>query len=87
MIKMGGQMLRQQMNTFYAGNNGRTGFMTLHRPVYGSDSAAFGWGDADFFLGLPEVLGRGLDTGTWGHRKTIWGLLPGRLAGERLRSR
>src|SRR5262249_27162336 len=27
MVKTGGQLLRQQMNPFYAGNNGRTGFI------------------------------------------------------------
>ncbi|MBK9166267.1 MAG: TonB-dependent receptor [Bryobacterales bacterium] len=75
MMKMGGQVLRQQMNTFYAGNNGRTGFMQFNGrfTALNSGASVVGTGDADFFLGLPEVIGRGLDTGTWGHRKTIWG--------------
>ena len=73
MMKMGGQALRQQMNTFYAGNNGRTGLMNFAGRWTAVDSSKFAWADADFFLGLPEWLGRGLDTGTWGHRKTIWG--------------
>ena len=73
MIKTGGQLLRQQMNTFYAGNNGRTGLMRFSGRFTGPDSSQTGWGEADFFLGLPEILGRGLDTGTWGHRKTIYG--------------
>ena len=30
MMKMGGNVLRQQMNTFYAGNNGRTGFIEFN---------------------------------------------------------
>ena len=30
-------------------------------------------GDADFVLGLPTDFGRGLQTGTWGQRKTIYG--------------
>ena len=30
-------------------------------------------GEADFVLGLPTDLGRGLSTGTWGQRKTIYG--------------
>src|SRR5204863_1989871 len=30
-------------------------------------------GEADFILGLPDSFGRGLSTGTWGHRKTIYG--------------
>ncbi len=74
MIKTGGQLLRQQMNTFYAGNNGRTGFIRFSGRFTGVDSSSVGWSDADFFLGLPETLGRGLNTGTWGHRKTIYGL-------------
>lgn len=74
MMKMGGQVLRQQMNTFYAGNNGRTGFLNFSGRWTAADASKFAWGDADFFLGLPETLGRGLDTGTWGHRKTIWGV-------------
>ena len=74
MMKTGGQLLRQQMNTFYAGNNGRTGLMEFSGRWTGADSSQFGWGDADFFLGLPERIGRGLNTGTWGHRKSIIGL-------------
>ena len=27
-----------------------------------------GAGEADFFLGLPDQLGRGVSTGTWGQR-------------------
>ncbi len=73
MIKTGGQVLRQQMNTFYSGNNGRTGFMTFAGRFTAVDSSKVGWGEADFFLGLPETLGRGLSSGTWGHRKTVWG--------------
>lgn len=74
MMKMGGQILRQRMNTFYAGNNGRTGFMNFNGRFTGRTSGTLdGWSDADFFLGLPETLGKGLQSGTWGHRKTIWG--------------
>jgi len=75
MMKTGGQILRQRMNTFYSGNNGRIGFMTYTGRFTGLSSASVaGWADADFFLGLPETLGRGLSGGTWGHRKTIWGV-------------
>ncbi len=74
MMKIGGQVLRQRMNTFYAGNNGRTGFMNFSGRFSGKSSGTVdGWSDADFFLGLPETIGRGLQSGTWGHRKTIWG--------------
>jgi hypothetical protein len=77
MMKMGGNILRQQMNTFYAGNNGRTGFLAFsgqftQGPSWSSPTSK-GIGEADFVLGLPYDLGRGLSTGTWGHRKTIYG--------------
>lgn len=72
-MKTGFNILRQQMNTFYAGNNGRIGFMTFNGQFTAASSAQTAWSDADFFLGLPSNLGRGLSSGTWGHRKTIWG--------------
>lgn len=78
MMKMGGQILRQQMNTFFAGNNGRTGFINFAGQfTQGPNSAnptSKAIGEADFLLGLPNDLGRGLSTGTWGHRKTIYGV-------------
>jgi len=72
-MKTGLNILRQRMNTFYAGNNGRIGFMEFNGQYTATSSAAVGWHDTDFFLGLPSRLGRGLTSGTWGHRKTIWG--------------
>jgi hypothetical protein len=77
MMKFGGQILRQQMNTFYAGNNGRTGFINFNGQFTAANALSPSGkfvGEADFFLGLPNDLGRGLSTGTWGHRKTIYGL-------------
>ena len=78
MMKLGGQLLRQQMNTFYAGNNGRTGFIEFNGQFTQGPNAfkptSKAWGEADFVLGLPDRLGRGLSTGTWGHRKTIYGV-------------
>jgi len=72
-MKTGLNILRQQMNTFYAGNNGRIGFMNFNGQFTGLTSANIAWPDADFYLGLPSNLGRGLTSGTWGHRKTIYG--------------
>ncbi len=74
MIKTGGQLLRQQMNPFFAGNNGRTGFITFDGH-FTSNSTPYskGFAEADFFLGYPSATGRGLDTGSWGHRKIILG--------------
>ena len=72
-MKTGFNILRQRMNTFYAGNNGRIGFMEFNGQYTATSSAAVAWPDSDFFLGLPSRLGRGLSSGTWGHRKIIWG--------------
>ncbi len=77
MMKTGFQWLRQRMNTFYAGNNGRTGFIRFNgQYTQGPDAnrpVSRGFAETDFFLGVPTRLGRGLDTGTWGHRKNILG--------------
>ncbi|HWR53260.1 MAG TPA: TonB-dependent receptor, partial [Bryobacteraceae bacterium] len=74
----GGQVIRTRINTFYAGNNGRTGLMDFTgRFTAGPDARAVagagaGAGEADFFLGLPDRLGRGVNTGTWGQRSTLF---------------
>lgn len=65
-LKSGFQFIRQQLNIFYAGNNGRTGFMTYNGQFTGL-------AEADFFLGLPFDIGRGLNTGDWGHRGNVIG--------------
>lgn len=75
-FRTGFQYKRNRVNTFYAGNNGRTGFMNFSgRYTAGPDplSVAGGTGDggADFFLGLPDALGRGVNTGTWGQRSHV----------------
>ena len=76
MIKTGGQFLRQQLNTFYAGNNGRTGYISFSgrfTAANAANPAGTQIGEADFLLGLPTDLGRGLSTGTWGQRGSILG--------------
>ena len=76
MIKVGGQLLRQWLNTFYAGNNGRTGYMNFSgRFTAQNATSPTGTfiGEADLLLGLPTDLGRGLSTGTWGQRGIILG--------------
>ncbi|RPJ61587.1 MAG: carboxypeptidase regulatory-like domain-containing protein [Acidobacteria bacterium] len=76
-FKTGGQLLRQQMNPFYAGNNGRTGFITFNGQYTAGPNAlsptSKGFAEADFFLGTLSRAGRGLNTGSWGHRKNILG--------------
>ena len=78
MIKTGGQLMRQWANVFYAGNNGRTGFINFNgqytRGPNGKSPTSGAVPEADFVLGLPNDLGRGLQSGTWGQRKTIYGL-------------
>ncbi len=77
MIKTGGQWMRQQMNPFYAGNYGRTGQVRFNGQYTAGPSAGAptskGLAEADFFLGYVEWAGRGLNTGSWGHRKNIIG--------------
>ncbi|WP_321474986.1 TonB-dependent receptor [uncultured Paludibaculum sp.] len=75
MMKAGMQALRQQMNTFYAGNNGRNGYISFSGRFTAANAINPSGKlvpEADFLLGMPTDLGRGLSTGTWGHRKTIW---------------
>jgi Carboxypeptidase regulatory-like domain/TonB dependent receptor len=77
----GFQYWRQRINTYEAGTNGRTGFMNFSgRFTAGPDQLAVagggsGAGEADFFLGLPDSFGRGINsTGTWGQRANVFGI-------------
>jgi hypothetical protein len=77
-LRTGFQYKRIRVNTFYAGNNGRTGFMNFSGRYssgpdpLGAASGTSGSGEADFFLGLPSVLGRGVNSGTWGQRSHVF---------------
>jgi Carboxypeptidase regulatory-like domain/TonB dependent receptor/TonB-dependent Receptor Plug Domain len=75
MMKMGGNVLREWVNVFYAGNNGRSGYIAFNGRFTGANAInpTVTIGEADFMLGLPDDLGRGLQSGSWGHRSTIWG--------------
>jgi hypothetical protein len=69
MMKMGGQILRQRINVFYSGNGGRTGYINFSGRFTAENAASPSGtqiGEADFLLGMPTDLGRGLSTGTWG---------------------
>jgi hypothetical protein len=75
-MKTGFQWLRQQMNVYFSGNNGRTGFIRFtgqytQGPAVRAPVQPSGFAEADFLLGFATRLGRGIDTGTWGHRKNI----------------
>ncbi len=77
MMKTGGQLLRQDLNTFYAGNGGRSGYLNFGGRFTAANAASPSGtliGEADFLLGLPTDIGKGLSTGTWGQRGTIYGL-------------
>jgi hypothetical protein len=77
-IHTGFEYWRQRLDTFYAGNNGRTGFMTFSGRFTAGPSAlavvgpGAGAGEADFFLGLPDDIGRGVNTGSWGQRSNVF---------------
>ncbi|MBV8817492.1 MAG: carboxypeptidase regulatory-like domain-containing protein, partial [Acidobacteriaceae bacterium] len=77
-MKTGGQFLRLDINTFYSGNNGRTGYFDFTGRFTAQNAASPAGtqiGEADLLLGLPADLGRGLSNGsTWGHRGNIEGL-------------
>ncbi len=77
MMKMGAQLLREWINVFYSGNNGRSGFLDFSGQftaanAYSPSGAQLG--EADFMLGLTSDYGRGLQSGTWGQRSNVMGL-------------
>ena len=78
MMKTGGQWLREDVNTFYSGNNGRTGYFDFTGRFTTANAITVPGtqiGEADLLLGLPADLGRGLSNGNdWGHRGNIIGL-------------
>ncbi len=78
-LHTGFQYWRQRINTFLAGDRGVAGAIIFDgRWTAGPDALAIAGGgsgspDADFFLGLPESLGRGSNGGTWGQRSNVFG--------------
>jgi carboxypeptidase family protein len=76
-FKFGGQWWRQDIKTFYAGNNGQLGLMDFDGRFTASSGQTAGTGDggADFVLGLPFQYGRGVSTGkTWQQSSNIIGI-------------
>jgi hypothetical protein len=63
-FKFGGEYNHEIIKTFYPGNNGELGLMDFDgrftSNAIGSASAGAGYGAADFFLGLPYTIGRGV---------------------------
>ena len=78
-LHTGFQYWRQRINAFLAGDLGVSGAIIFDgRWTAGPDTLAVAGGssgsaDADFFLGLPESLGRGSNGGTWGQRSNVFG--------------
>jgi hypothetical protein len=78
-FKFGGQFNHENIKTFYAGNNGELGLMEFDGRFtsnkIGSAGSGAGDGGADFFLGLPYHVGRGVATGkTWTQTDNIIGV-------------
>ncbi|HXX17184.1 MAG TPA: carboxypeptidase regulatory-like domain-containing protein [Candidatus Eremiobacteraceae bacterium] len=76
-FKFGGQFNHEIIKTFYAGNNGELGLMDFTGQFTGSSSTSSvaGDGGADFFLGLPQTIGRGVSTGkTWEQSENVVGI-------------
>jgi hypothetical protein len=78
-FKFGGQFNHEIIKTFYAGNNGQLGLMEFDgrfsSNTIGSAGTGAGDGGADFFLGLPYHVGRGVSTGkTWTQTDNIIGV-------------
>jgi hypothetical protein len=78
-FKFGGQFNHEIIKTFYAGNNGELGLMEFDgrftSNTIGSSAAGAGDGAADFFLGLPFHIGRGVATGkTWTQTDNVIGV-------------
>ena len=77
MMKMGFQFLREWINVFYSGNNGRSGFINFNGQFTAQNALAPSGtqiGEADFMLGMTDDYGRGLQSGTWGQRSNVWGV-------------
>lgn len=78
-LKFGGQVWRNIIKTFYAGNNGQLGHMDFDgrftQSSLAAETSVTGDGGADFVLGLPFQFGRGVSTGkTWEQSSNVLGI-------------
>jgi hypothetical protein len=73
----GFEFWRDRINTFYTGNNGAlgeirfSGLYTSSNPAGASHTG--GYGGADFYLGLTDLVDKGISGGEWGQRASIFG--------------
>ena len=78
-LKIGAEYVHNIIKTFYPGNNGELGLMDFDgrftSNTIGSSATGAGYGAADFVLGLPYQIGRGVSTGkTWRQSDNVIGL-------------
>jgi hypothetical protein len=73
-VHAGFELWRDRINIFYSGNSGRLGAINFANAFTSSalTSGAGGASEADFFLGLPQRVARGIAGGGWGQRSTIF---------------
>ncbi|MGH9407442.1 MAG: carboxypeptidase regulatory-like domain-containing protein [Terriglobia bacterium] len=75
-IHMGFEAMRHDVNTYYAGNNGKFGLLDYSGQYTGgpdpTGEVSPGYADGDFFLGLPNTVGLGVSAGTWGQRSWVY---------------
>jgi hypothetical protein len=70
----GFELWRDRINIFYSGNSGSLGNINFLN-AFTSSAGTTGTGgapEADFFLGLPQTVNRGIAGGGWGQRSTIF---------------
>ncbi len=73
-LHVGGEVWRDRINIFYSGNSGSLGNINFLNAFTSSfqTSGTGGAPEADFFLGLPQTVDRGIPGGGWGQRSTIF---------------
>jgi outer membrane receptor protein involved in Fe transport len=75
------QLMRHDINTFYAGNNGKFGQLDYNGQYTSGPNPAnltaagssLGLAEADFYLGLPQTVELGINGATWGQRQWVAG--------------
>ena len=73
-VHTGFELWRDRINIFYSGNSGSLGNLNFQNS-FTSTAGTSGTGgapEADFFLGLPQTVDRGVAGGGWGQRSTVF---------------
>jgi hypothetical protein len=73
---IGFEAMRHDINTYYAGNNGKYGTIIYSGQYTGGPTPASpvsnGLSEADFFLGLPQTVELGISGAVWGQRSWVY---------------